>query len=76
LDFTIERIPGEQVWLLTDLLGRSLGTIRMTADGRFTITPADLIRGMLSRTNPGPYLSLDEALNAVEKRLQGVGRHA
>lgn len=62
MDVTVT--PGESgnAWELTDLLGRSLGHIKLTADRRFMIFPEGQAAETMAEMNRGPFPSLDIAL--------------
>ena len=74
MDVTVT--PGESgnVWELTDLLGRSLGQIQLTADRRFMIFPAGLAVETMAEMNRGPFATLDVALSEIETHTRGACR--
>lgn len=62
-------------WLLTDLLGRAMGTIVQDTRG-FVITPAGEAEKTMGMVNRGPHATLDGALAEIETRTRGVCRRA
>lgn len=74
MDVTVT--PGEsgKVWELTDLLGRSMGHIQRTADGKFAIAPTGQAVETMVGMNRGPFPTLDVALSEIETHTRGVCR--
>jgi hypothetical protein len=68
--------PAEQgtVWRLTDLLGRSMGSITGNPSDQFTICPEGHALETMAGMNRGPYASLDAALAEIERHTRGVCR--
>jgi hypothetical protein len=67
---------GGTAWLLTDLLGRSMGNIREDASHQFTIYPEGHGLETMRDIHRGPYFSLDDALAEIERHTRGVCRRA
>jgi hypothetical protein len=75
LDVMVSPVAGRQEWLLTDLLGRSMGVIRARDGGAgFTVEPGGNARETMKGMRHGPFGSLDEALAAIETHTRGVCR--
>ena len=74
MDVTVTPGGKGEAWQLTDLLGRSMGVIKVSAPGQYMIEPAGgavvTMKGILE----GPYKSLDDALTAIETHTRGVCR--
>lgn len=66
----------EYVWNLTDLLGRSMGQITQDTSEWFMIRPDGLATETMAGMNLGPYLTLDDALAAIETHTHGVCRRS
>ena len=66
---------GATTWLLTDLLGRAMGTIVHDARG-FFINPAGEAEKTMGMVNRGPHSTLDVALAEIETRTRGVCRRS
>ncbi|MCP8937385.1 hypothetical protein NK718_02565 [Alsobacter sp. SYSU M60028] len=64
----------ERQWRLTDLLGRTMGVIVENKPGAFTIRPEGFAIEAMAGLTPGPYVSVDDALAAIERRTRGVCR--
>jgi hypothetical protein len=62
-------------WLLTDLLGRAMGTIVQDTKG-FVINPAGEAEKTMGLVNRGPHSTLDGALAEIETRTRGVCRRS
>lgn len=62
------------LWDLTDLLGRSMGQVAEVAAGQFRINPDGRAVETMAGIDQGPYLSLDDALAAIETHTRGVCR--
>jgi hypothetical protein len=81
VDVTVTRAEDDgQTWTLTDLLGRPIGRITKRAPSypgqRFLIEPNERARPLMTKVDPGPYASLDEALTEIEKHTSMVCRRA
>lgn len=61
-------------WVLTDLLGRSMGLIRVTENGSLLIEPDGNARATMTGMRCGPFNALDDALAAIETHTRGVCR--
>ncbi len=75
MDVTVSR-EDESRWLLTDLLGRSMGRVVEGPDRQFTILPEGKAVETMQHLNKGPYGSLDEALAEIERHTRGTCRRA
>ena len=62
-------------WRLTDLLGRSMGTIVQEATG-FLIAPSGEAIKTMRTVHRGPHSTLDAALAEIETRPRGVCRRS
>jgi hypothetical protein len=69
----VKPVAGQNAWLLTDLLGRSMGMIRANG-GRFAVEPEGKARETMKGMRRGPFGSLDEALAAIETHTRGMCR--
>ena len=74
MDVMVKPIPGRQEWLLTDLLGRSMGVIRTTDGGKVHVEPDGKATATMTGMRCGPFASLDEALAMIETHTRGVCR--
>jgi hypothetical protein len=73
MDVMVSRSEDAALWTLTDLLGRSMGTINKVEE-RFLISPAgEALKTMLLVTR-GPHKSLNDALAEIETRTRGLCR--
>ena len=61
-------------WLLTDLLGRSMGVVRRSDGGTFLVEPGGNAKLTMTGMRCGPFHSLDDALAAIETHTRGVCR--
>jgi hypothetical protein len=75
VDIVVARVEQGEVWDLTDLLGRPMGTIAHEEKG-FFISPIGEAVKTMSLVNLGPHPSLDKALAEIESRTRGVCRRA
>jgi len=73
MDVVVTPEPGD-AWALSDLLGRSMGSIELEPSFGFMIRPAGLAVATMSKMSLGPYVSLDAALLAIETHTRGVCR--
>jgi hypothetical protein len=64
----------DTVWQLTDLLGRSMGSIVENASHQFTIYPEGHAVETMVGIHQGPHASLDAALAEIERHTRGVCR--
>ena len=74
MDVMVKPALDRSGWLLTDLLGRSMGGIRTEADGTFLVEPEGPARTTMKGMRCGPFGTLDEALAAIETHTRGVCR--
>lgn len=74
LDIDVTPKPDEAAWLLTDLLGRSMGHIAEEPEGEFRIHPAGQAIRTMEATKRGPFKTLDEALAEIERFTRGTCR--
>jgi hypothetical protein len=74
LDVIVNPTEGGTVWLLTDLLGRSMGRITANARRQFTIHPDGHALETMAGIDQGPHASLDAALAEIETHTRGVCR--
>ena len=73
MDVNVIAVGGGTVWHLTDLLGRSMGTIRENASHQFTIYPeGHAFETWRYRIDA----SLDAALAEIERHTRGVCRRS
>jgi hypothetical protein len=74
VDVFVTSAEAETVWQLTDLLGRSMGSILKKASDQFTICPEGHALETMAGIEPGPHASLDAALAEIERHTRGVCR--
>jgi hypothetical protein len=74
MDVIVAREEGRAVWRLTDLLGRSMGSIAQSAPDQFAICPEGHALETMAGIERGPHASLDAALVEIEKHTRGVCR--
>ena len=74
MDVIITAEEGGTVWRLTDLLGRSMGSITKSASHHFAICPAGHASETMAGIQQGAYASLDAALAEIEKHTRGACR--
>ncbi len=74
MDVIVRAGTEDRTWILTDLLGRSMGLVVEDTPHTFVVRPAghavETMRGMRA----GPFGSLDQALAAIETHTRGVCR--
>ena len=70
----VKLVVGRKEWLLTDLLGRSMGVIRTTDSGHVRVEPDGKATATMTGMRCGPFASLDEALAMIETHTRGVCR--
>ena len=70
----IRPAEGGAAWRLTDLIGRSMGSITESGTHQFTICPEGHAVETMAGLRPGPYASLDAALAEIERHTRGVCR--
>ena len=73
VDVIVIPTEGGTVWHLTDLLGRSMGSIRENASHQFSIDPDGHAMADIRR---GPHASLDAALAEIERHTRGICRRS
>jgi hypothetical protein len=76
VDVTVIAEQGGAVWRLTDLLGRSMGSIREDSTDCFAIYPEGHAFETMAGIKSGPYASLDAALAEIETHTRGVCRRS
>jgi hypothetical protein len=76
VDVIVTPFVDQQMWQLTDLLGRPMGHIAEDPPAHFTISPEGQAVRTMSGMMQGPYASLDAALAAIEKHTRGVCRRS
>ena len=76
MDVIITPTEGGTVWRLTDLLGRSMGSIVKDASHQFTICPEGHALDTMAGIEQGPHASLDAALAEIERHTRGVCRRS
>lgn len=74
LDIDVTLQPGEAGWLLTDLLGRSMGRVAEELTGEFRIEPAGQALQTMESMKRGPFKTLDDALAEIERFTRGTCR--
>jgi hypothetical protein len=74
VDVIVTSAEAETVWLLTDLLGRSMGSIVKDASHQFTICPEGHALETMAGIEQGPHASLDAARAEIERHTRGVCR--
>lgn len=74
MDVMVKPVSGRKEWLLTDLLGRSIGMIRATDSGHVRVEPDGKATATMSGMRCGPFASLDEALAMIETHTRGACR--
>lgn len=73
LDVIVKPLASQTEWLLSDLLGRPMGVIRL-AGGTFAVEPYGNACETMEKMRYGPFGSLDDALAAIERHTRGVCR--
>ncbi|MDB5595893.1 MAG: hypothetical protein JWM36_2854 [Hyphomicrobiales bacterium] len=63
-----------KTWRLTDLLGRSMGTIVQKSPGDFVLEPEGKAQETMNALPFHGYKSLDDVLARIEKHTRGVCR--
>jgi hypothetical protein len=74
MDLIVARMAEADGWSLTDLLGRSMGSVIGEAGRALMIQPAGHAIETMRGIRLGPYASLDEALAEIERHTRGVCR--
>ncbi len=74
MDVIVTTAEGDTVWRLTDLLGRSMGSIVKNASHQFTICPEGHALETMAGIEQGPHASLDAALAEIERHTRSVCR--
>jgi hypothetical protein len=70
----VKPVSGREEWMMTDLLGRTMGMIRTTDSGHVHIEPDGKATATMTGMRCGPFASLDEALAMIETHTRGVCR--
>jgi hypothetical protein len=70
----VKPVSGRKEWMMTDLLGRTMGLIRTTDGGDVRIEPDGKATATMTCMRCGPFASLDEALAMIETHTRGVCR--
>ena len=73
MDLIVSRSEGGE-WTLTDLLGRTMGTVTESEPRAFNIRPEGHAVEAMAGLRTGPYTSVDDALAAIERHTRGVCR--
>ncbi len=76
MDVIVIAANGGTVSNLTDLLGRSMGTVREDASHQFMIYPEGHAFETMADIQRGPHASLDAALAEIERHTRGVCRRS
>jgi hypothetical protein len=74
MDVIVTPTDGGASWELTDLLARSMGSIKAGPDDVFTIHPRGHAVVTMAGMKLGPHPSLDAALAEIERHTRGVCR--
>ena len=74
MDVIIRPAESGAAWRLTDLLGRSMGSITESASHQFMICPEGHALETMAGLRQGPHASLDAALAEIERHTRGVCR--
>jgi hypothetical protein len=76
LDIDVTPEPDNAAWMLTDLLGRSMGRVAEEPAGEFRIEPAGQALQTMKSMKRGPFVTLDDALAEIERFTRGTCRRA
>ena len=74
MDVVVTAAERGTVWQLTDLFGRSMGSIAESGSNQFTISPEGHALETMAGMQQGPHASLDAALAEIERRTRGFCR--
>jgi hypothetical protein len=74
MDVIVTPAEGGKVWRLTDLLGRSMGSITEDAPHEFTIRSEGNALETMAGIQHGQHASLDAALAEIERHTRGICR--
>jgi hypothetical protein len=74
MDLIVAQAGDGKGWTLTDLLGRSMGQVTEGDNQKYTVEPAGHALEPMKGLKLGPYASLDDALDAIERHTRGVCR--
>lgn len=74
MDITVTQKADEAAWLLTDLLGRSMGEVVEERAGEFRIVAAGQALETMKAMKHGPFHSLDAALAEIERFTRSACR--
>ena len=76
MDVSVTWAEAATVWHLTDLLGRSMGSIVKYASHQFTIYSEGHALETMASIEQGPHARLDAALAEIERHTRGVCRRS
>ena len=76
MDLIVTPSDDNRTWMLTDLLGRSMGVVVASSPDDFMIRPDGPALNTMAKIVCGPYPSLDAALAEIEKHTRGVCRRS
>ena len=74
MDVIVTAAERGTVWQLTDLFGRSMGSITESGANQFTISPEGHALETMAGMQKGPHASLDAVLAEIERRTRGICR--
>jgi len=74
MDVIVTAAERGAVWQLTDLLGRSMGSITKSGANQFTIAAEGHALETMAGMQKGPHPSLDAVLTEIERRTRGICR--
>jgi len=76
MDVIVTAAERGTVWQLTDLFGRSMGSITESGANQFTISPEGHALETMAGMQKGPHASLDAVLAEIERRTRGTCRRS
>ena len=76
MDVIVTAAERGTVWQLTDLFGRSMGSITESGANQFTISPEGHALETMAGMPKGPHASLDAVLAEIERRTRGICRRS
>ena len=76
MDVIVTAAERGTVWQLTDLFGRSMGSITESGANQFTISPEGHALETMAGMPKGPHASLDAVLAEIERRTRGTCRRS
>jgi hypothetical protein len=74
VDVLVTAAGDAKTWRLTDLLGRSLGTIEQNSPTEFVLRPEGKAKETMAELNLKAFTSLDDVLAAIETHARGTCR--